>query len=329
MRTGKPERQSPVSAADWNFSRVFLSKYQIHIKGDSYMGRAMWSGNINFGMVTIPVKLHTATASDSIAFHQLHDKCDTRIKELRWCPHCDKRVEWSEIVKGYEYAKNRYVEVTAEDLEKLPLPSKHTIEVANFVDLDEIDPIYFDSTYYIEVEKSAQKPYKLLLNTLAEKGKAGIAKIAFRSKERLCALRPMNGQIVLQTLLYTDEIKSEDEGSKAASVTITAQEKKMADTLIDALSTKFQPEKFKDEYQTALKKLIDAKLKGVDLAEPIQAEQGGTLDLMEALRASVDQLSKGHSKSSKAGEKPATSRSAAKAHKPAAAKSKPRKKRVA
>ncbi len=256
------------------------------------MGRSMWSGVISFGMVTIPVKLYTATESHGISFHQLHAKCDTRIKELRWCPHCDKQVDWDEIVKGYEYAKDKYVEITAEDLEKLPLPSKHTIDVSDFVAAEEIDPLYFDSSYYLDVEQSAQKPYKLLLDALTEKNVVGVATIAFRNKERLCALRPSGGALILQTLLYDDEIKP-NENSPAASAKVSAQEKKMANSLIDALTTSFEPEKFKDKYQAALKKLIDAKLKGVELEEPKRNASTHATDLMEALRASVENLSKG------------------------------------
>jgi DNA end-binding protein Ku len=258
------------------------------------MGRSMWTGVISFGMVTIPVKLHTATESHSISFHLLHEKCDTRIKEMRWCPHCERKVEWDEIVKGYEYAKDKYVEVTAEDLEKLPLPSKHTIEVSDFVAAQEIDPLYFDSCYYLEVEKSAQKPFKLLLEVLEEKDMAGIATIAFRNKERLCALRSSRGTLILQTLLYDDEIKDND-SAPSASVKVSPQEKKMASSLIDNLTTKFEPQKYKDKYQSAMKKLINAKLKGVELKEPEQRQSTNATDLMEALRASIEHLSKGKS----------------------------------
>src|ERR1700712_450298 len=131
------------------------------------MARSMWSGVISFGLVTIPVKLHTATESHNVSFHQLHEKCDTRIKEQRYCPHCDQVVKWEEIVKGYEYTKGKYVDLTDEDFEKLPLPSKHTIDVSSFVEESEIDPIYFDSLYYVEVgDKAAAKPYKLLLDAM-------------------------------------------------------------------------------------------------------------------------------------------------------------------
>jgi len=262
------------------------------------MSRSMWSGNISFGMVTIPVKLHTATETYAIAFHQLHDKCDTRIQERRYCPHCDENVEWEDIVKGYEYSKNHYVELTKEDFEKLPLPSKHTIDVSDFVSLEEIDPIYFDSIYYIEVEKGSDKAFRLLLQGLSAKGLAGIATIAFRNKERLCALRPMKDTLVLQTLLYEDEIKK-DENKPGKSLALSQQEKKMADTLIDALTTEFDPSKFKDSYQNALKKLIQAKLKGKEI-KPAEIEPPtATTDLMEALKASLARTGKGSTRTGK------------------------------
>jgi DNA end-binding protein Ku len=248
----------------------------------------MWTGAISFGMVTIPVKLHTATESHNIAFHQLHDTCNTRIKELRWCPHCQRKVEWEEIVKGYEQAKNEYVELTDEDFDKLPLPSKQTIDLSSFVDAAEISPLYCDSFYYIEVdEKGGQKPYKLLLQVMESQDVVGIGKVTFRNKERLCALRPINGTLGLQTLLYDDEIKP-NESSKPASVSVSPQEKKMAESLVGTLKGHFEPEKFKDHYQIALKQLIQSKIKGVGLKQPKLSEPSGALDLMEALRASVD-----------------------------------------
>lgn len=262
------------------------------------MARAMWSGVVSFGMVTIPVKLHSATESHNVSFHLLHEKCDTRIKEQRWCPHCDEQVEWEDVVKGFEYSKGKYVELTSEDFEKLPLPSKHTIDVASFVDLGKVDPIYYDSTYYISVDSAAQKPYKLLLDVMEKQHVAGIATITFRNKERLCALRPMDGKLTLQTLLYEDELR-ENPASKPTSVKVSAQEKKMAETLISALTEQeFEPSKFKDKYQSALKKLIQAKLKGKELKETKQSEPTNVTDLMDALRASLESASKGGKKSS-------------------------------
>jgi DNA end-binding protein Ku len=261
-------------------------------KRENVMGRSMWTGVISFGMISIPVKLHTATESTGISFHQLHKKCDTRIKEMRYCPHCKRNVEWEEIVKGFEYANDKYIELTPEDFEQLPLPSKHTIDVSEFVKLHEIDPIYFDSTYYLEVDKAGLKPYKLLVDALASKNMAGIATIAFRNKERLCALRAMGHTLMLQTLLYEDEIKAKEDAPKS-SISVSAQEKKMANSLVDAMTTTFDPKKFKDKYQAALKKLIAAKMKGTTLKQPEMSEPTQAVDLMAALQASLKNISKG------------------------------------
>jgi DNA end-binding protein Ku len=257
------------------------------------MARAMWSGVVSFGLVTIPVKLHTATSSHGISFRQVHSVCNTRIKEIRWCPHCDKEVEWSEVSKGYEYAKNHFIQLTDEDFENLPLPSKNTVEVAEFVAVDEVDPIYFDSCYFLEADKGGQKPYALLTQVLESKKMAGIATIALRTKERYCMVRPFHNTLMVQTLLFPDEIKIDSEAA-AADVRISAQERKMAESLVDALSSKFEPEKFKDNYKVALKKLIDSKLEGEDISVETADEQGGnTLDLMEALQASIEQSKRG------------------------------------
>ncbi len=283
------------------------------------MARAMWSGVVSFGMVTIPVKLHSATESHNVSFHLLHEKCDTRIKEQRWCPHCDEQVDWEDVVKGFEYSKGKYVELTSEDFEKLPLPSKHTIDVASFVALEKVDPIYYDSTYYISVDSAAQKPYKLLIDVMEKQQVVGIATITFRNKERLCALRPMDGKLALQTLLYEDELR-ENPAKKPTSVKVSAQEKKMAETLINALTEKeFEPSKFKDKYQSALKKLIQAKLKGKELKEIKQSEPTNVTDLMEALRASLESASKGGKKSAAKSttKRKATTKSAAKTSKSA------------
>ncbi len=274
------------------------------------MARSMWTGVISFGMVTIPVKLHTATESHGIAFHLLHKKCDTRIKELRWCPHCDKQVDWDDIVKGYEYAKGRYVELTDEDFEKLPLPSKHTIDLAAFVDEDQIDPIFYDSSYYVSIdEKGAQKAYKLLVQVMESRHVQGVASITFRNKERMCALRAVDGRLVLHSLLYEDEIKK-NEAAKPSASQVSAQEKKMAESLIDALHSDFEPGNFKDTYQAALKKLINAKLKGKSLKDAPQQAASNVTDLMDALRASIEKAKKpARAKASKkAATKPAPSK---------------------
>ncbi len=270
------------------------------------MARAMWSGMISFGLVTIPVKLHSATASHNVPFHLMHEKCDTRIKEKRWCPECDKEVDWDEVVKGFEYSKGNYIELTDEDFDKLPLPSKQTIELNSFVVLEEIDPILFDSTYYISIDgRGAQKAYKLLVHVMEEKGVAGIGSITLRSREHICAIRPVDGRLHLQTLLFEDQVK-ENDTAKPTSVSLSAQEKKMAASLVESLIAKFDPGDFKDNYKAALKKLIKAKLNDTDVKELEKPAPTETSDLMEALRASIER-SKGERKTTTTRKKRASS----------------------
>ena len=156
------------------------------------MPRSIWSGTISFGMVSIPVNLYTATQDKDISFHLLHEECGNRVKQLRWCPFHERPVEWDEVERGYEYAKNEYVVLTDEDFEKLPLPSKHTIELSAFVKSQEIDPIFYEKSYYLEPKQEGAKAFALLMRVLEEKGLVGLAKIAIRNKEQLCALRPQD-----------------------------------------------------------------------------------------------------------------------------------------
>jgi DNA end-binding protein Ku len=236
-------------------------------------------------MVSIPVKLYTGTESKDISFHMLHKEDNTRIKMLRWCPEDDRAVEMNEIVRGYEYARDQYVILTEEDFEKLPLPSKHTIELEQFVEAEEIDPVYYEKTYYLEPDEKGVKPYSLLMRALKEKKLTGVAKIAIRNKERLCALRPMDGTLVLETLFYPDEIRVQKE-SDVPEVEVSKKELDLALMLIEQLHEPFEPKKFKDEYREALTQLIDAKLEGQEIA--VAAPQPTKVtDLMTALKASV------------------------------------------
>jgi DNA end-binding protein Ku len=271
------------------------------------MARAIWSGVIGFGMVSIPVKLYTATGSKSISFHLLHDKCKTRIQEIRWCPHCDKEVDYEDTVRGYEYTKGHYVVVTDEDLEKLPLPSKNIINVTAFVKAEEIDPIYFQNSYYVEADKTAARPFALLMDALAEKQMVAIATLALRNNERLCALRIVGGNLVVEMLLYPDEIRI-DLDSPMPRVQVTKQELQMATSLIDLMTQKFKPEELEDRYREALSEVIEAKLAGKEVVEAHPTGPAKVVDLMEALRASVEQARGGGAKKAeeKGGKKPAT-----------------------
>lgn len=251
------------------------------------MARSIWTGVISFGMVSIPVKLYTATESKDISFNQLHAECGARIRQLRWCPVDEREVEYGEIVKGYEYTKDQYVVLADEDFAKLPLPSKRAIELSAFVEAREIDPIFYEKTYYLEPTEVGVKPYALLLRALSDKGLTAVAKIAIRNKERLCALRPADGTLILETLYYPDEVRVADRPS-ITDVDVSERELDMAYALIDLLAEPFEPEKYGDTYREALLQVIEAKIAGREIVEVEAPPQEKVVDLVAALKASVE-----------------------------------------
>jgi DNA end-binding protein Ku len=259
------------------------------------MARAIWSGSIGFGMVSIPVKLFGATESKDISFHLLHATCGTRLRQLRWCPTDEQEVPWSETVRGYEYGKDQHVTLTEEDFEKLPLPSKHTIELSAFVKEDEIDPVYYERSYHLIPDERAEKAYALLIRTLEKKGLTAMANITIRKKEQLCALRPKDGALMLETLYYPDEIRARPE-MDLKNVKITDRELDMAFALIDLLRKPFDPEEYKDHYREALTQVIDAKLEGREVVESPAPKESKVIDLADALRRSVEAAKKGQPK---------------------------------
>ncbi len=260
------------------------------------MPRSIWSGVISFGMVSIPVNLYTATQEKDIAFHLLHKSCGNRLKQQRWCPFHEEAVDWDDVVRGYEYARDQYVVLTDEDFEKMPLPSKRTIGLSAFVRSQEIDPIYYDRSYYLEPREGGAKPFALLMRVLQEKSLVGIAKIAIRNKEQLCALRPQDGALVLETLYFPDEISVEK--GVEADVNVSQREIDLAMTLVDALSQRFNPEEYHDDYRRALMELIEAKRKGQEVVAP-PAPPGKVIDLMAALRESVEAAKRQRSEQSR------------------------------
>ncbi|MBS1717174.1 MAG: Ku protein [Armatimonadetes bacterium] len=250
------------------------------------MARSIWNGVISFGLVSIPVGLQTATQEKDLRFNQLHKVCGTRIKQQRFCPHCERLVETDEIEKGYEVSKNSYVIVNEEDFEALPVPSKHTIEVTAFVHHEEVDPIYFDTTYFLAPTETGRKPYKLLMKALEEKGVCAVAKIAVRNKETLCLLRPSKGQVLLETLFYPDEIKEPE--VKVEDVAVDDRELQMALSLVALLEKPFDPAEHKDLYREELIKRIESKAQGGVLTSAPVPVETATIDLMEALRRSLE-----------------------------------------
>ncbi len=263
------------------------------------MARSIWKGAISFGMVSIPVALYTAAQSKDLSFNMLHKECHSRIKQVRRCPVDEVDLEPSDIVKGFEYAKGQYVILTDEDFEKVSVPSKHTIEVTAFVDAGEIDPVYYEKTYYLQPEELGVKPYALLMRAMEEKGLTALGKISFRNREHLCAMRPSDGKIILETLYYADEVQVE-KPKKVSDVELSERELGMAYSLIDLLSEHFQPEKYEDEYRVALMELIEAKLSGQEIVTTPEHHEEKTVDLLAALKASIEAAQKGPGEPAKA-----------------------------
>ncbi len=252
------------------------------------MPRAIWRGAISFGMVNIPVRLFTATESRDVRFKQLLGEDKTPVKQLRWSPTQDREVAYDELVRGYEYAKEQYVIIEAEDFEKLPVPSLHTVELTAFVSAGEIDPIYYEKTYYLEPDEAGVKPFALLVRALEEKGLVALGKLAIRQKEHLCALRPYEGVMALQTLYYPDEIRGSGD-TDLSGVEVSEQELEMAYALIDMLEKPFEPAEYSDQYREQLMAMIQAKLEGGEVvAAEATAPAPAPVDLMAALRASVE-----------------------------------------
>ncbi|MGH7525529.1 MAG: Ku protein [Gemmatimonadales bacterium] len=251
------------------------------------MARALWSGSISFGMVSIPVKLYGATENKDIAFHLVHATCGTRLKQVRWCPTDEVEVPWSETVRGYEYTKDQFVTLTEEDFERLPLPSKHTIELSAFVKAEEIDPVFFERSYFLAPGERAEKAYALLLRALEKKELTALATITIRKKEQLCALRPMDGGLMLETLYYPDEVRERPE-MDLEGTRLSERELEMAFALIELLQKPFEPGEYRDHYREALGELIEAKLEGRRVSKTPPTRDTKVIDLADALRRSVE-----------------------------------------
>lgn len=248
----------------------------------------MWKGSISFGLVNIPIKMFSATENKDIKFKYLHKECKTPIKYQRTCPTCDKEVGWDDIVKGYEYEPGRYVIIEDEDLEALKTDATKSVEILDFVSLSEIDPIYFDKSYYLSPQDTGGKAYNLLRQAMNDTGKIAIAKITIRSKQSLAALRVYNNLLVLETIFFPDEVRAIDQvPGIPKEVKIDKKELDMATKLIDNLSAKFEPEKYTDDYREALRELINKKIEGEEIEAAPEAPHRNVIDLMEALQASV------------------------------------------
>jgi DNA end-binding protein Ku len=257
------------------------------------MPRAIWTGAISFGLVTVPVKLYSAVDRKSVRFHQLSGKTGVRVAQKRVDPQTDEEVPYQEIVKGYEIAPDRYVRIEPAELDSLEPKKTKTIEIEEFVELSQIDPIYYDHPYYLAPGTGGAKPYRLLLEAMEETGKVAIARVVIRSKEQLVAVRPMGIALGMATMLFPDEIlppERLDEVVEAANAKTTKREVEIAKQLIESLAADFEPDKFSDTYREEVLALIERKAEGKEIAvqPPAEEVRAPAPDLMSALKASLD-----------------------------------------
>lgn len=254
--------------------------------------RSIWKGSVSFGLVTIPVKLYTATEDKDVRFHQLHKDDGSRIEYKKFC--ADEQVEVSndEIIKGYEYGKGQYVTVEEKDVESIPLGTSHAVEIVEFVDLPEVDPIHFQKSYYLEPQEGAAKPYALLREAMERTNKIALGKVVLRDKEHLVTVRVKDNALVMETLFYPDEIRDAGELEGLTGSKVNDKEVQMAINLIEALAGEFDPSKYKDEYREALLDVIHSKIEGKPIEAPAAKPTAKVMDLMEALRASVEMANK-------------------------------------
>jgi DNA end-binding protein Ku len=252
--------------------------------------RSIWKGAISFGLVTIPVKLYSATEEKDVSFHQVRRSDGSRIKYKRVAVADGEEVAYGDIAKGYELPSGETVVLTDEDFKDLPLATSKAIDVLQFVPLEEVDPIYFAKSYYLEPEKTGTKPYVLLRNALEDSGKVAIVKVALRNREALATLRVRAGVFVLETMLWPDEVRTPQFAFLDEDVEVRPQELAMAGSLIETLSGDFDPSLYSDSYREALQAVIDAKVEGREVVQPESAQptSGSVVDLMAALRASVE-----------------------------------------
>jgi len=246
--------------------------------------RAIWSGVISFGLVSVPVRMYTATESKELKFHFLDRRDMAPIGYDKVNKETGKSVDPDDIIRGFEVSKGQYVELTDEDIDRLDVELTHAIDICDFVSIDEIDPLYFRKGYYLLPQEGAEKPYRLLVKALEETGRVAIAKVVIRNKQHLAAVRPVGDTLVLETMYYADEVRQPEEAPKPQ---VRQPEVEMAKTLIENLAGAWDPERYHDRYRNELLDLLRKKAKGKPLPEPSEDEGGEVVDLMEALRQSV------------------------------------------
>jgi DNA end-binding protein Ku len=257
------------------------------------MASTVWKGYVSFGLVTVPIRLYVAARDEHISFNQVHEVCGTRIKQQLFCPHCERVVERKELVKGYPLDKEHNLIFKDEELKALAPESSSTMEIVQFVDLEDIDPIYYETSYYSVPEEAGRRPYALLLQTMKESKLAAIAKVTLHSRERIVVLRPYGKGLALHTIYYPNEVRAVAEYGQSPEVKLQEQEVKLAEQFAEALKKPFHPEQFKDEYEARVLELIESRAEGhaAPSATP-QRKLAPVIDLMDALKKSLDQREK-------------------------------------
>jgi DNA end-binding protein Ku len=252
------------------------------------MATSVWKGYLTFGLISIPIRLFSAARTERIGLNQLHNVCKTRIRMPLYCPQCERQVPRNEIIKGYEYEKDQYVLFDEEELDKIEPQSARAMEILEFVKVAEIDPLYFDASYYVTPEDEGRKAYQLLLDAMEESEYAAIAKLTMHQREHIVVVRPREKGMTLHTMFYTNEIREVAEYGKidAASEPKPA-EKKLAEQLIESLAAPFEPSKYKDNYMESMQKMIEAKRQGQEIATAEHPKLAPVIDLMEALKKSI------------------------------------------
>jgi DNA end-binding protein Ku len=252
------------------------------------MASTIWKGYITFGLISIPVRLFAAARTDRISFNQIHEPCNSRIKQQIFCPACDRTVERSELVKGYEIEKDTYVIVQDEEIKKIAPASQETMEIIEFVKLNEVDPLFFDTSYYITPEEPGRRAYHLLLETMQKTGFAAMAKIAMHQREHTVILRPREEGLTLHTIFYANEVRAIPEYGQTRSTEIRPQEIQLAEQLVLSLAAPFDPEKYEDTYQKRLSEMLEAKREGKIVQDTPTKKMAPVIDLMAALQRSLN-----------------------------------------
>ncbi len=254
------------------------------------MASTVWKGYLSFGLISIPIRLFAAARSERVSFNQIHEKCGSRIKQQIFCPTCERVVERSELAKGFEVEKNHFVLIEDEEIKKIAPQSSDSMEILEFVHADQVDPIYFDSSFFMVPEEAGKKAYHLLLETMKKSGYSALAKIAMHQREYTVIIRPHSNGLTLHTMFYPEEVREIPEYGHSDNVNLKPQEIALAEQLVEGLAADFEPQKYHDDYQAKLLQLIETKREGLEVKAEEPRRLAPVIDLMQALKKSLGEL---------------------------------------